>query len=320
MMRTSNMKIIGQDANGKNLCVCHFECDSAADLPAYNVYQSDGYVFAMSSTAHTIDTDKKYELTSAGTWIEQSQPWQPLADYSVLSNKPKINGHTLIGNQSGEALGLQNALTFDRTPTQDSANPVTSGGVFTDQQRQEAEIGAVANAGAKNLLKITASSRTLKGVTFTVNDDRTVTVNGTNDGTGASTFVIVPNEQAITIPDGNYILSGCPTDGGIPYDLRWYQYSNGKSAYDIGAGASVTKNGNTSESNIAIVVKTGQTANNVVFSPMLRPASITDPTFQPYAPTNRELYDMILALQSGGNRALTMQQTESTEPEEQNEG
>mgnify|MGYP007053710566 CR=1 FL=1 len=79
MMRTTSMKIIGQDANGKNLCVCHFECDSSADLPAYNVYQSDGYVFAMSCTAHTIDADKKYELDSAGNWVEQSQPWQPLA-------------------------------------------------------------------------------------------------------------------------------------------------------------------------------------------------------------------------------------------------
>lgn len=173
----------------------------------------------------------------------------------------------------------------------------------TDQARQETEIGVVANAGAKNLLKMTATSQTIKGVTFTVNDDQTVTVNGTNDGTGASAFMIVPNNQAITIPDGNYILSGCPTGAGevasAPFDLRWYMYSPGKSAYDIGSGTSVTKNGNTTASNIAIVVKTGQTANNVVFSPMLRPIEITDDTFVPYAPTNRELYEMILALQSG---------------------
>lgn len=173
----------------------------------------------------------------------------------------------------------------------------------TDQQRQETEIGVVAALGAKNLLKITAASQTIRGVTFTVNDDQTVTVNGTNDGTGASTFVIVPNAQAITIPDGNYILSGCPTSGEgtatAPYDLRWYRYSQGQSAYDIGSGASVTKDGDTTDSNIAIVIKTGQTANNLIFKPMIRPASITDDTFVPYAPTNRELYEMILALQNG---------------------
>ena len=170
-----------------------------------------------------------------------------------------------------------------------------------DQQRQETEIGAVAVQGAKNLLKITASSQTIKGVTFTVNDDQTVTVNGTNDGTGASVFVIVPNAQAITIPDGNYILSGCPSGGGetLPYDLRWYMYSPSKSAYDSGNGASVEKSGNGAGSNIAIVVKSGRTADNLVFRPMLRRAEITDSTYVPYAPTNRELYEMILALQSG---------------------
>lgn len=162
-----------------------------------------------------------------------------------------------------------------------------------DQQRQETEIGAVAVQGAKNLLKITASSQTIKGVTFTVNDDQTVTVNGTNDGTGASTFVIVPNAQAITIPDGNYILSGCPTGGGesAPFDLRWYMYSPGKSAYDSGNGASIEKSGNGTGSNIAIVVKTGQTAHNITFKPMIRRAEITDSTYVPYAPTNRELYE-----------------------------
>ena len=155
-------------------------------------------------------------------------------------------------------------------------------------------VGAVAALGAKNLLKITASSQTIKGVTFTVNDDQTVTVNGTNDGTGASTFVIVPNAQAITIPDGNYILSGCPTGGGesVPFDLRWYMYSPGKSAYDSGNGASIEKSGNGTGSNIAIVVKTGQTAHNITFKPMIRRAEITDSTYVPYAPTNRELYEL----------------------------
>lgn len=174
----------------------------------------------------------------------------------------------------------------------------------TDQTRQETEIGVVANAGAKNLLKITTTSQTIRGVTFTVNDDQTVTVNGTNDGTGASSFVIVSNAQAITIPDGIYTLSGCPASGAgnvesAPFDLRWWMYSSKKSAYDIGNGASIEKSGNTTNSNIAIVIRTGQTANNLVFKPMIRPAEITDDTFVPYAPTNRELYEMILALQSG---------------------
>lgn len=36
--------------------------------------------------------------------------------------------------------GKQDILSFDNTPTSDSSNPVTSGGIYTDQQRQDAVI------------------------------------------------------------------------------------------------------------------------------------------------------------------------------------
>lgn len=37
--------------------------------------------------------------------------------------------------------GKQDELTFDNTPTSGSNNPVKSGGIYTDQQRQDTEIG-----------------------------------------------------------------------------------------------------------------------------------------------------------------------------------
>ena len=158
--------------------------------------------------------------------------------------------------------------------------------IFTKQT----ETNVIANLGAKNLLKVASTTQTVNGVTFTVNDDQTITVNGTASAT--ITYVVTPNEQAILIPDGTYVLSGCPSGGGATtFDLRWYLYSSGKSAYDRGSGASVAKDGNTTSSNVAIVIKSGVTANNLVFKPMIRRAEITDDTFQPYAPTNRELYE-----------------------------
>lgn len=288
-------------------------------------------------------------------------------NYNDLNNKPSINGTTLSGNKSLDNLGIQAKLTFDSTPTEDSENPVESGGVYSalagkqdaisdlSTIRRGAAAGATAvqpatletalagkqdalsseqldavnsgitsadveqittnknnistdraalvelvDGGAKNLLKIMASSQTIKGVTFTVNDDQTVTVNGTNNGTGPATFIIVSNAQATTIPDGKYILSGCPAGGGISYDLRWYLYSPGKSAYDVGAGSLVEKSGNTTDSNIAIVVKEGRTANNLVFKPMICSKADWDisQSYQPYAPSNAELYAMIQALQT----------------------
>lgn len=187
-----------------------------------------------------------------------------------------------------------NIADVDDALSSTSTNPVQNKVV-------QAPIARLVDAGTKNLLESTGTSQTINGVTFTVNDDGTVTVNGTNTGTGSAAFVLVSNQQAILIPDGDYMLSGCPQGGGNDtFDLRWFRYSPGKSAYDTGSGAVVRKSGNTVDSNIAIVVKAGQTVNNVIFRPMLCTAEdyAISSEYVPYAPSNRELYEMILQLQN----------------------
>jgi len=63
-----------------------------------------------------------------------------VTSYSPLTEKPKIDNHTLqAGNNSSSNLGLQTKLTFDSAPTESSTNPVTSGGVYT-------ALGAKANS------------------------------------------------------------------------------------------------------------------------------------------------------------------------------
>lgn len=52
-------------------------------------------------------------------------------NYNELNNKPSINGTTLSGNKSLDNLGIQAKLTFDSAPTEDSENPVESGGVYS---------------------------------------------------------------------------------------------------------------------------------------------------------------------------------------------
>lgn len=279
----------------ENMMVYYILCDTPSDLP--NTISNIGYgtEIGYGSRADIISDSSRY-LWNGTQWVRQTTG----GGGGGASSADQVS---YDNTDSGlTATNVQNAIDelHDTDETQDNA--LTE--LYGENANQQLEINYAINTGSKNFLKITASSQTIKGVTFTVNDDQTVTVNGTNDGTGASTFVIVPNAKAITIPDGNYILSGCQTGGGgdvstAPYDLRWYMYSPGKSAYDSGNGASVEKSGNGTGSNIAIVVKSGRTADNLVFRPMLRRAEIVDDTFEPYAPTNRELYEMILALQSG---------------------
>lgn len=52
-------------------------------------------------------------------------------NYNELNNKPSINGTVLSGNKSLDNLGIQEKLTFDSAPTEDSENPVESGGVYS---------------------------------------------------------------------------------------------------------------------------------------------------------------------------------------------
>lgn len=187
----------------------------------------------------------------------------------------------------------------DTTVYNDAAELVTD--ETAARQSADAElhdaVGAVAALGAKNLLEVTSTTRAVNGVTFTVNNDQTITVNGTNTGTSTALFVIndIPLQSGIA-----YTLSGCPSGGssatyyiGSLDTTDWQEFTT-----DTGNGGTATLS-EPKTIRFRIGIRSGVTVNNLVFKPMLRRAEITDDTFAPYAPTNRELYEMILALQSG---------------------
>ena len=201
-------------------------------------------------------------------------------------------------NLSTILAGKQATLT---TTQQNAVNSGVTASKVTQYDKDSAATAELVDSGAKNLLKINASSTNIQGVSFTVNTDGTVSASGTNTGSSSATLIIVPNADVVKIPDGDYVLSGCPAGGSSDtFDLRWFRYSTNKSAYDTGASAEVSKSGNTNDSNIAIVVKAGVTIN-ATFAPMLCAKAAWDvsQTFEQYAPTNRELYEMIQALQAG---------------------
>lgn len=173
-----------------------------------------------------------------------------------------------------------------------------------DQQRQETEIGAVAALGAKNLFNIGATS-TVNHTDYTLTDGKlTVTANGN------WAHYSVP----ISLPAGDYILSTA---------ISGYSKATGAPDTSMRLRMSATTSGGT---NIVLQTVTGNGFMSVPFTwtggtlylqfysdynattyansfaaenTMIRRAEITDSTYAPYAPTNRELYEMILALQSG---------------------
>ena len=96
-------------------------------------------------------------------------------NYNDLLNLPQINGETLAGNKTAANLGLQDALTFDSVPTEDSTNPVESGGVYNalagkqdnltfDDDPTENSTNPVKSGGVYNALAGKQDNLTFDGV------------------------------------------------------------------------------------------------------------------------------------------------------------
>lgn len=195
-----------------------------------------------------------------------------------------------------------------------------------DQQRQETEIGAVAALGAKNQFNIDATP-TVNHTDYTLTDGKlTVSANGN------WAHFSVP----LNLPAGSYILSTV---------ISGYSRASGAPDTSMRIRMSATTSGGSS---IVLQTVTGNGTMSVPFTwdggtlylqfypnynatsyansfaaedVMIRRAEIADDSYAPYAPTNRELYEMILALQSGTRIAsLSMQGGETRgEPEQTDE-
>lgn len=139
--------------------------------------------------------------------------------------------------------------------------------------------------GAKNLLPNEAVSQTINGVTFTVNDDGSVTVNGT--ATSQANFMLAKTN----LEANKYKLSGVPNGSADnTYFMIFYSPSNNMwhdACYDTDADRLIFNP--YSDDELSIIIRSGQTVSNITFKPMIRPASVKDTTFVPYSMTNREM-------------------------------
>lgn len=157
------------------------------------------------------------------------------------------------------------------TPSPDNVRPITG-----------TESVTVARVG-KNLLPRTASgTQTRNGVTFTVNDDGSVTMNGT--ATVDMNFAY--SVDAPVRLDGDYIISGINGGSGSTWRFRyatkdasgtqspWVYVNSDEQARTITGAESIFR--------FVILIANGTTLDNVTVYPMIRRADDPDPTYQPY--------------------------------------
>ena len=135
----------------------------------------------------------------------------------------------------------------------------------------------------KNWLKFSQGSTTIDGITFTVNANKSVTVNGT--ATEDAVLLLTTSTRGEVdlkrLTGKNIILSGCPK-GGSSSTYRFQFWSDSKMAVDTGSGATLDLSTVPESWNFAISIISGTTVNNLTFKPMIRLASITDDTYEPY--------------------------------------
>ena len=191
---------------------------------------------------------------------------------------PELNYvHGVTGSIQTQLNGKQGTLTFDNVPTKNSANPVKSDGIYdaiTDVY------GVMGENGAKNQLIPYGYAGT--GITGVINSDGSVDLTG-NSGTWGITNQ-AQNNPFLEIFKGKRVrLTGGKS--ATKY-IQWWDSVNG-TLKDEGNGVEFILPENIGTFNAIYYINEQVTSEK--FYPMLRLASDTDDTYQPYAKTNQQL-------------------------------
>lgn len=229
---------------------------------------------------------KTSDLTNDSGFATTSDVSTALADYTKTADLT-----TLLAAK-------QDTLTFDNAPTENSNNPVKSGGVYAaNQTLTSAFVNNINENGCKNLLPNKATTQVSYGVTFTVNDDGSVKANGTNNGTQASVifpFGVGRNLVADYFPSMDKTYVGYMSASNTLLELLIIWEDENKTT--ISQTRTKTKVEFTIPSNAVYFrcdfrVAQNATVSNEIAYPMICLKSIydLDDTFEPYAKTNRQL-------------------------------
>lgn len=216
---------------------------------------------APSDVSEQIETVNNTLATKYST-LEQS-----LSEFKVTV------GETYATQETVTNLNTNLVTNYSTTTDMNSAIELSANAITTSVC---ATMLATVGYTGKNLVKVTAESTTVNGITFTI-EDGVITANGT------ATATAVLNVGTYNFEQRKYTLTGCPESGGS----ETYKLDALKSGatYKADYGKGTTYNPTETEVGeyrIRIVIYAGVVADNLVFKPMLRYAEITDDSFEVY--------------------------------------
>lgn len=134
----------------------------------------------------------------------------------------------------------------------------------------------------KNLLNNVSSTVTFQGVKFTINEDKSITLDGTASN---NAWLTLQSNNVLDV--GQYILTGAVNNT----ILRYQKNSTGYAYDDTGAGRNINITQKTTSGIISLKIKENVFYDNITIYPMIRLASIEDDTYEPYIePTTTNIY------------------------------
>ena len=269
------------------------EVDLSSFITQYEFTDSDTVTFTLDGTKVTASVkegsikEKHLQPNYLADIKVESAKAQTSAEAAAVSEQNAKDSETAAANSETNAqYYAEQAKKVSGVPTKVSELENDSGYATDEELKKTTELAALNKQtlgyGKKNLLKVTATTKTSAGVTFTVNNDGSVTANGT--ATASPTSITISGD--IGLEKGkSYILSGSPNNPncsikiatkvnglrGVPY----VQTTGGERIL-------FTYDGTLIDSIDVVVRNVGTTVNNLTFYPMIRSADIEDDTYEPY--------------------------------------
>ena len=129
------------------------------------------------------------------------------------------------------------------------------------------------------------TTKTENGVTFTLNDDYSVTANGTNTSDTTAQFIFIDNHDRYFFPKGTYTINTNFDGENSTMNLFVQRYKMDESFDEtvvyLKSGSTTFENDTDGLLLIRMVINAGQTVNNVTMKPMLNYGSSALP-YEPY--------------------------------------
>ena len=235
---------------------------STAQATAIADAKAAGTTAQTNLTAHISNKNNPHGVTKTQVGLGNVDNTADKDKPVSTAQKQAIDNATVSGTATGTNPTIQN-----------STNAPFIYGKFKGYTEQQTY------SGKNKLNRDAITTGTLNGITYTLNEDGSVIVNGTAT---ANTFI---NYGYVDISaNTEYILSGCPSGGdGSTYKLATYKTNYGYSNLhnDFGSGRTFTLTEDM-RCFVVIVVYKDTTVNNLKFEPMIRLATETDATYEPY--------------------------------------